>query len=66
MSMGKIPEQCKLVAHHAGDGWVLSVELTSLEAQDAGDATVAYLEWPAKWPKRMTTKKLEEYGFETT
>lgn len=53
-----IPENCKLIAIHTGDGW-------SLEVHDTNDELVAYLEWPKAWPAIMDTVTLETIGFET-
>lgn len=53
-----IPEGCKLVAAHTGDGW-------SLEVHD-GERCIAYLEWPKAWPSEVTTQYLEAIGFECT
>ena len=51
-----IPENCKLIAAHTGDGW-------SLEVHNEHGA-IAMLAWPESWPETMTTKQLEAAGFE--
>lgn len=55
--MKEIPEDGRLVAHHTGDGWALSVETR-------GGETIAYLEWPEQWPETLKASQLKEYGFE--
>ena len=42
----EVPEDCKLVAHHTGDGWVLAVEDKRLSGN-----VLYYLAWPASWPQ---------------
>jgi hypothetical protein len=56
--MNKIPEGCKLIACYTGDGW-------SLEVHD-GETVIAYLAWPDKWPMVLSSKEIQEKGFETT
>jgi len=53
----EIPEGCKLIAHHTGDGWYLAV-------QDTEGNDIAILDWPDSWPEEMTTEQLRIFGFE--
>lgn len=59
--MNKIPEECKLIAVHTGDGWSLEVHQN---AGDIDDELVAYLAWPKQWPEIVSSKQLEVMGFE--
>jgi hypothetical protein len=61
---GEIPfdeplESCKLTACHTGDGWALALEVTT-----ASGHLVAMLDWPKAWPETVTTKELQQFGFE--
>lgn len=57
MNIDIIPEGCKLVATHTGDGWVLTVE-------DSVGETICFLAWPETWPASVTTEQIESFGFE--
>jgi hypothetical protein len=50
-------ENCKLTAHHTGDGWSLAVE-------DRHGNVIAYLEWPESWPGIVDSNFLARSGFE--
>jgi hypothetical protein len=52
-----IPENCKLVAAHTGEGW-------SLEVHGKNGETVALLAWPESWPSEMMAFDLKQFGFE--
>jgi hypothetical protein len=52
-----IPENCKLVAAHTGEGW-------SLEVHNKNGETVALLAWPESWHSEMMAFDLEQFGFE--
>lgn len=54
---GAVPENCKLIALHTGDGWHLAVE-----NQDGDE--IAILAWPESWPGIMTDDDLTKCGFE--
>ena len=51
-----VPEECRLGAHHTGDGWALFVA-------NADDDIVCYLAWPEKWPALVDTSFLIKAGF---
>jgi anthranilate/para-aminobenzoate synthase component II len=57
MNTQTIPEGCKLVAAHTGDGWIL-------EIHDSENQAIGLLAWPKSWPESVTTEQLEAYGFE--
>ncbi len=57
MNAQTIPEGCKLVAAHTGDGWIL-------EVHNSADETIGFLAWPKTWPASVTAKQLESFGFE--
>lgn len=52
-----IPESCKLIAHHTGDGWYLAV-------QNAANEEIAILAWPKQWGDTVSSQQLETFGFE--
>lgn len=51
------PEDCILVAHDTGEGWVLGVENQKRDV-------ICYLKWPKSWPKMMYKESLNNCGFE--
>lgn len=57
MATDKIPEGCKLVALHTGDGWYLAV-------QDRNLNEIAILDWPFGEKEIKTSRELEACGFE--
>lgn len=58
-SANDIKENCKLVAHNTGDGWLLAVETAGTFGN-----TIAYLAWPATWPEGVTVQQIKSFGFE--
>ncbi len=51
------PEECRLKAHHTGDGWLLYV-------MDRHGKTIAYLAWPKNWPEILSKFQIGRFGFE--
>lgn len=51
------PEECRLEAHHTGDGW-------SLAAVDKNGEVVCYLAFPKAWGESINSNQLRSYGFE--